>query len=191
MTDLHNLHYYSKLKLTIIAAYSLISIIFQNNDNTIALILFILDIYLCIDIITQIIAYGFARYLSIDAPVKVLYMLSQIFLSIAFFAHVPSCVVSSIHITRVFLLFAYVPPLYAVYVLIKTILLHPKLKIYKIVVLTLPLILMGMCLTTFYVDQPNTTNTSSTSGTQKFMNALAYSMSLVYGLNWSFTDNHN
>ena len=82
--------------------------------------------------------------------------------------------------SRGFILFGCIPELHEIYLLIKSVLFHPKIKIYKIVILSIPLMLVGMCLSSPYLDEPDHDNSS------KFLNMMAFSTSFIYNLGWSF-----
>lgn len=58
---------------------------------------------------------------------------------------------------------------------------HPKVKIFKITIISIALLIVGTVLTSFYVGL------TTIPGNDKILTSLAYSASFIYNLGWSFT----
>jgi hypothetical protein len=57
---------------------------------------------------------------------------------------------------------------------------HPKVKIYKIVIISIALLIVGTVLTSFY------TGLTTIPNNDKILTSLAYSISFIYNLGWLF-----
>ena len=163
------------------------SIVYNPQETSvISSVLFGLDIYLLLDILTQIVAYGLIgekAYLNNLIILKIVYMATQIYLFITFFTPHQnySPLIVLFRLCRLWCVLCYVEKLTETLNTVLEILFHPKLKIYRVYLFGIPLSLMGMALASRYVQ-----GEVDGSGENTFFELVSNGMSYAYGLGWSF-----
>jgi hypothetical protein len=103
---------YLRVKAIVITAYALLVLIYLGNENVVNIAILAIDVYLSIDILTQVIVYGIRgvnSYFEFDLFVKLLYITTQILCIVFFFVDAPIAIETALHFTRIFVLFGCIP----------------------------------------------------------------------------------
>ena len=184
---MHSNKYYRYFKTLIVLGYVTVSLIYDPNQQSgLSALLLGCDFYLLLDILTQVVAYGFIgekSYLSNLLFFKICYLFTQFFLISVFFTPDSNHagIIVLFRTARLWIVLVYIDKLQETLNTVLEIVLHPKLQTFKLLLAGLPLTVVGMTVTAKYAHM-----SIHQEGGNRAMVLFANGISFIYGLGWNF-----